>query len=164
MAYLEGLDIELRLANKLDAELLFKWRNLNEIVSLSALQKTVTWNEHKNWFTHALVSTKLILIIIVKNKIPIGQVRFNKISNEECKISIYLIPTATGYGLGGLLIHQACKQIHIKWPQITRVKAEVRKENSRSMKAFTKAGFKILNNNKNQAINTLYEMVWDTGR
>lgn len=129
MAYLEGLDIELRLANKFDAELLFKWRNLNEIVSLSALQKTVTWNEHKSWFTHALVSTKLILIIIVKNKIPIGQVRFNKISNEECKISIYLIPTATGYGLGALLIRQACKQIHIKWPQMSRVKAEVRKEN-----------------------------------
>ena len=50
MADLEELYLELRAANDLDAKLLFNWRNMDEIILLSASQLPVAWKDHQKWF------------------------------------------------------------------------------------------------------------------
>ena len=60
-------DIHLRNATDSDENLLFKWRNIKELVALSYFQKKVTLDEHKKWFRNKLKSSNCELFIIQLN-------------------------------------------------------------------------------------------------
>jgi RimJ/RimL family protein N-acetyltransferase len=127
-----------------DEKLIFQWRNIDEIIALSSSQLPVSWNEHINWFREALSNPNKLILIIVEDSKPIGQVRFDKSENGKASnISIYLIPDSTGKGRGAFIIHQACLYASKKWPQVFFVHAIIRKENIRSIKSFKNAGFKL---------------------
>ena len=134
-------ELRFRKINSSDKNLLYRWRNLNEIVILSSTQKRVTWKDHDKWFEDILLDINTKIYIILNSIDPIGQVKFKKETDIECKIGIYLIAENIGKGMGSYLIDKSCKHIKKKWNNIKIINAEIRKENERSIRAFKKAGF-----------------------
>jgi RimJ/RimL family protein N-acetyltransferase len=125
-----------------DKELLFKWRNIPEIIRLSSSRKKVEEEEHSNWFNRTLTSDNTKIFIIEELKTPIGQVRFDR-DGTGCLISIYLTPEHIGKGRGSDLVLMGIKKISETWKGLQWVDAYIRLENIRSIKAFEKAGFRV---------------------
>lgn len=132
-----------RLAVAEDKNLIFEWRNYPEIVALSASKLPVTWEEHLVWFSDFLADSERMLLIIQNDSRPVGQARFDKVANDTLMMGIYLIPSMVGQGRGKRLIESACSCARAKWPNSNYIKAEIRKENIRSRRAFAAAGFKL---------------------
>jgi len=133
-------EMELRSAETTDEQRLFEWRNLPEILELGSLRRAVSREEHACWFSESLKGELRKLWIVTWNGDPVGQMRFDLSAPDEAEISIYLIPTFTGRGIGIQAIRLGCKLISDKKPDV-RVVARVMKENQKSLSAFLKAGF-----------------------
>jgi len=132
------LDIHLRSATDRDENLLFKWRNINELVALSYYQNKVTLDEHKKWFRNKINSPSCELFIIQLNNQDIGLIRID-IRQEDGEVTIYLIPGNEGMGFGYKSLSQALKSIKTNCKAFI---AKVQINNIPSQKLFTKLDFK----------------------
>lgn len=149
--------IKIRLVEKDDLEMLFQWRNIDKIISLSASQRGVSSEEHKYWFDQVFQSSKVEIYIIEKSKIPVGQIRFKRKENKsrECEISIYLLPSEQEKGIGSTAINLGIKKILNSWNKTEKINAFVRKENKASLAFFKKNKF-LKSGNSNQLIRLSY--------
>jgi len=133
--------IHLRPATAQDCELVFKWRNIPEIIALGSTQKPVSALEHSDWYGLILRSETSRLYIIQYGNLSIGQVRFESKDNTYAEISIFLLPSFTGRGLGVKAIINSCGLAFAFLPEGACIVAYVRKNNVCSLRAFEKAGF-----------------------
>ena len=62
------LDINLRNVVDNDETLLFKWRNIDELVELSYYKKKVTLDEHKQWFRSKIINPDCELHVVQLNR------------------------------------------------------------------------------------------------
>lgn len=136
-------DISFRELGPGDCDLLFEWRNKPEIISLSANQKPVSWVEHLVWFDKVISDRNSHIVLITEERQPIGQVRFEKTDEITAEIGIYLIPSSVGQGRGSRLIREASVIAKHKWPNLQYLKAIIRNDNSRSIRAFEAAAFEF---------------------
>jgi len=132
-----------------DCELVLSWRNLPEIVHLSSSRKVVSLAEHKKWFNSVLNDKKKLIFLIKVKSSPIGLLRFEINNSNEAEISIYLIPGKTGHGFGVSAIKKGCNHL-FSLGKIHKVVAKIRNDNERSIKAFSKCGFKLTSRSKAQ--------------
>jgi UDP-2,4-diacetamido-2,4,6-trideoxy-beta-L-altropyranose hydrolase len=136
------LSLILRPVGAQDMRLLFDWRNLDLIISLSSSQRAVTWEEHTAWFSGIVGSERCLLYIILLGETPIGQVRFDLDSDQRAIVSIYLLPGFHGKGFGTTALRNACEKLHADRPDAREILAQIRANNTRSILSFNKAGFK----------------------
>jgi RimJ/RimL family protein N-acetyltransferase/SAM-dependent methyltransferase len=120
--------------------MVFRWRNIPEIVAVGASNRTVPWEEHRQWFHTFLSGGGYSLSIILLDGQPVGQVRFDRKNDTTLDVSIYLLPGYTGRGLGISALTRACRQAFDD-PSIHCIEAHIRQENQHSVSAFQKAGF-----------------------
>jgi RimJ/RimL family protein N-acetyltransferase len=130
-------EITLRCVTKNDENLLFEWRNINELVALSYYQKKVTIKEHKKWLVEKLISSDCELFIIQKNNEGIGLIRMD-LNVNKYELSIYLIPGSQGMGFGFIALSQLLKSLKNKAYQYI---AKVQITNIPSQKLFIKLNF-----------------------
>lgn len=130
-------DIILREASLEDESLLFKWRNIDELVLLSYLKKKVDFDEHHQWFINRVGSNSCKLLIVCIEEIDIGLVRVD-LNDDECEISIYLIPSYEGKGYGSKALALALDRCSTL---CSCYKAIVQKKNVSSINLFKKLGF-----------------------
>ena len=78
--------------------------------------------------------------IVLVNGEPVGQVRFDRINQEICAISAYLLQKFTGRGWGVEAIRQGCDRLFSEWP-CEEIVAYVREDNASARVGFRKAGF-----------------------
>lgn len=123
-----------------DELLLYKWRNINELVVLSSKQKKVTFNEHKIWFRKKIQDSNCKILIIQLNEEDIGLIRLEKEDKINCRISIYLLPGHEGQGHGYVALS---KVINSGIFNCKSYFAEVQNKNIPSQKFFKKLGFSI---------------------
>ena len=130
-------EVCLRKINSDDKNLLFEWRNLNELVALSYFKNKVTPIEHTRWFNQKLISTDSDLNIIQLNNTDIGLIRI-EMSIKGCEVSIYLIPGNEGKGYG----YKALSMALSKNKSCSSFYANVQLKNISSQKLFLKLKFK----------------------
>jgi RimJ/RimL family protein N-acetyltransferase len=149
----------LRSATYQDREWTFQWRNDPWLVSQSPSGKQVDWEDHTCWFSEAL-DTELHLLLIVESQdgTGMGTVRLDKTGRDRAIIAISLLRPYVGKGLGVAVLGAACAAGFAQWPWLASVHAYIRKDNQRSLGAFTKAGFTPILRKK-EASFTLSEMV-----
>jgi spore coat polysaccharide biosynthesis protein SpsF len=124
-----------------DAEKVFTWRNDPWIVSLSSSQKSVSWQEHINWFEKRINdSENIFLIIQTAEGIDCGVSRISRTSIKKAEINIYLLKDFTGKGLGTAAIQSSCSLAFEEWP-IQEIYAQIRQDNFPSLSSFSKVGF-----------------------
>jgi RimJ/RimL family protein N-acetyltransferase len=130
-------DIHLRDATIYDKLLVFEWRNIDTLVALSSHQKKVTLQEHQQWFKKKIADLNCKLLIIQLKEKSIGLIRL-ELEQEECKITIYLIPGYEGQGFGYAALSQAIDNCTLDCKSYL---AEVQIKNIPSQKLFQKLGF-----------------------
>lgn len=135
----------MRTASLSDQLQVFKWRNTQAIINLSSSKKPVEWSEHQRWFTATLNDYSSVMYIAEYCGSPIGQVRFDDVLTHRACITIYLHADSVGKGYGSLLIPFACSCLKESFSHVEGVYAIIRSENSRSIKAFIKSGFRYPN-------------------
>lgn len=132
-----------RLANRKDAPILFKWRNLPEIIQYSTLKKKVTHDEHMKWFENCLGNPDVYRIFIVELQgDPAGSIRFQR-DGSGAIVSIYLLQDYTGSGYGNTALLDSIEQISVCWPDLVRITADVLDSNEKAIRVFEKSGFEI---------------------
>ena len=131
----------LRALAKSDIDLLFQWRNLDQIISLSSTRRAVTWPEHSAWFSGIHNNNRIISYIIEFEELPVGHLRFELEGGSLAVITIYLIPGFYGRGIGSSSILLACNKLKQCHEEIHSVQAKIRSDNLRSIRSFNKAGF-----------------------
>ena len=132
--------VALRAALPDDVGTLLIWRNLPEIVALGSSRRTVTEEEHGQWFSQTLSEDKCRLYIILIDEMPAGQLRLDSGFGDKAELSVFLIPGYTGGGHGVTAIRKGCERFFEELP-IKAIVAFVRESNHRSLSAFQKAGF-----------------------
>jgi RimJ/RimL family protein N-acetyltransferase len=135
-----GDTLTLRRATIDDARRIFEWRNMPEMIPLSRTQKPVAWQEHWRWFQRIIAGREHLLLIVLLGEEPIGEIRFDRLTERTWEISILLVPKHTGRRLGVQALTLACQEIFALGAE--QIIAIIRKENQRSVIAFQKAGFR----------------------
>ena len=123
-----------------DLEMIFRWRNDPFIVAHGSSNREVSWTEHVKWFEGTLAELGRKMYVVVNQTVPIGQVRFDRQSAQDCVVSAYLLREFIGHGWGVRAIRYGCNLIFGVW-DVERVIACVRSDNPGGRSAFLKAGF-----------------------
>jgi RimJ/RimL family protein N-acetyltransferase len=135
-------DIKLRIADLNDCENVYHWRNAVEIRQWCLQSQQIPFDEHKLWFKQIISNKNSILLIAeLETTEALGTVRFDFRNKNSAEISIYLVPSFIGKGLGASLLTQAESWLIKNKPEINQIKAEILMENERSKHLFLKEGY-----------------------
>lgn len=133
--------VELRPVEEADAERIFAWRNLPDLIDLSTRRKSVTWEEHSAWFRRKLDDDGCRIFIILCNGEPAGQLRFERADNGsgDWNVGIYLIDGFKNKGVGSRALKEGCDKMAAA--EAVCIVAYIREDNETSRRAFANAGF-----------------------
>lgn len=137
---MESAGIELRAARPADAALLFEWANDAETRAASFSSEPISWEAHVVWLASRLADPESVFFVAIAGGVPVGQVRFDRVSSDETVISVSVAPSARGRGLAPAIIDAGGRAVFARWP-IRRILAEIRSQNRASVAAFASAGF-----------------------
>jgi len=136
-------NIKLRIANKNDLQLLYCWAIDLDVRANAIETKSISWNQHVSWFNIKLNSKDSKIYIGEINRVPFGQLRFDKIDGIYY-IDYSVVSSERGKGLGSKLIQAGIKK-KIKYDTNKSVfKAFVKPDNIASIRVFEKCKFSKL--------------------
>jgi len=135
--------INLRPARREDARLLWRWFNDPTVRQASFSEGAIGWDQHVRWLDDRLSDpdTRLFLAVSADDR-PLGQIRFDR-DGSEARVSFSLDAGARGSGLSAPAIRLGVSAILDAWPDVSKVVALVRVENTPSNRAFRTAGFRL---------------------
>ena len=132
--------VSLRSATPADAELAHAWRNDERTRRYFRDPAPVPLADHLGWWTRTLRDDRRWLLVASCGNRPVGSIRFD-FTDDAAEVSLYVDPALTGLGLGRALLGAAQHWIAVRAPRTRRVVAEVRPDNTASVRAFRAAGF-----------------------
>jgi len=140
--------IKLRKAILDDAELLWKWRNEQSVRESAFSSEKIEYSSHKEWYKYKLKNpdTYFFIAIDSENK-PVGQIRFDKLDKNSAEVDVSVDKNNRNKGYGSIIIQKGCNYLSNN-TAIKKVISKVKKNNVKSIKAFSNAGFKIIKEGK----------------
>lgn len=130
----------LRAAEEQDMELLFEWANEPEVRRNSFSTKEILYEEHQKWFADLLSREDCRQYIYMQNDDAVGQIRIT-IHGENAEIGYSICAGKRGMGHGKKLLQLACEKVSQDLPEIKKLTAKVKPNNTASKRAFLKTGF-----------------------
>lgn len=127
--------VKLRVANKNDCELLFKWANDRTVRQNSFNTQDISFDTHIKWFNSKIDDQNTIIFIITIEDKDVGQIRID-IQDNIGTINYSIDNKYRGRGIGTkalVIIKEIMKDI--------KIVGYVKKDNIASIKAFEKAGY-----------------------
>jgi len=125
-----------------DSRDLWLWRNDSTTRKMSIQSEEVSWDSHKFWFENSLRNQDRYFYVglLAADNAKVGICRFDvdPVKNVA-EVSINLNPTQRGKGFSQTLLSKAI-QAFLSERQMDLV-ATIKKENTASIKCFTKCGF-----------------------
>ncbi len=135
--------INLRQVSAKDCKLIWQWANDPEVRAVSFSSDSISFENHEQWFESKMNDPNCHFYVAENSQHKaVGQVRFD-LNGNQATISISLAPRFRGQGYGSMLIQLAAQRT-LEVSNVDVIHAYVKKENRVSLKAFQKAGFKIL--------------------
>ncbi|MGB0383332.1 MAG: UDP-2,4-diacetamido-2,4,6-trideoxy-beta-L-altropyranose hydrolase [Ardenticatenaceae bacterium] len=133
----------IRAAGFQDAELLWQWANDPIVRANSFHPEAIPLDEHIEWYKRKVESPETRIFILELNRVPVAQIRYDRVDAETAKIGFSVLYEYRGKGLGTRLLVMtstlACQELNVK-----RLKGVVFTSNKASARAFTKAGFECV--------------------
>lgn len=139
-----NLQLTLRKATAADAESLWKWRNDKTSREASGSTVPVTWKQHLQWFGVRLNHHDTLMLVAELASVPIGVVRFDRVSCGSAIVSINLDAAHRSRGLGGSVLREGCEIARVSG-FATQLIADVRPSNIASLQIFQRHGFVVTN-------------------
>ncbi len=136
--------------SKSDLIFALQLRNIRSIRDNFFNTKVLSIKEHKKWFFKKINSKKDVFLIIKKNNVKIGIIRYDK-KEFYYHISISILPKYQSQNLGSLAL-TASEDILKKGMIISNIK----KNNKKSLNFFLKNGYSIISKDKKI---TLYKVI-----
>lgn len=130
----------LRSVGASDEELLLKWANDKTVRKNAFHQNPISQEEHKNWFRKALLDKSIIIFILIKNEVPVGQCRLN-VEGDVAEIDYSIEKSFRGQGAGKTLLELVENEVKLKFPQIKRLIGKVKPENLASVQCFERSKY-----------------------
>lgn len=132
----------LRLADSGDSRRVWEWRNDPVTRQVSGSTDSVPWDVHDSWFHRVLEDPTRYLLILEVAGDAMGALRFDPAGESGAwLVSINLAPPARGRGLATPVLEAGWEWLSAA-AHVTRVGADIRAENERSVRAFVRAGFR----------------------
>ncbi|WP_430790871.1 UDP-4-amino-4,6-dideoxy-N-acetyl-beta-L-altrosamine N-acetyltransferase [Virgibacillus flavescens] len=124
-----------------DLELIYTWRNQEEIRSLMFQRDPIDWSTHVNWFSFLQKDEHNVIKLFVEDNEPRGVVQVNNINrNDQTAEWGFYIGDQYKKGLGTLLAYHALHFIFQEL-QIRKLTAQVLSTNPKSINFHSKIGF-----------------------
>ncbi len=130
--------VTFRVATMADGETIFNWRNDAAVRSVSMDSSEILPETHRLWMQAITKDASRALLVAECSGQPVGIVRFD-LNGDAATISIYRAPASEERRLG--LIPRAVEWLADNRPDIRRIVAEVKSDNTTSLRAFGSAGF-----------------------
>ncbi|MEK6759607.1 MAG: GNAT family N-acetyltransferase [Deltaproteobacteria bacterium] len=137
----EAVTISLRYADGSDMADLLEWRNHPDTRKSSFNTDAITPEAHEAWFKKKLASTDTVIYIAISGTDKLGTIRFED-NGETIKTSVMLNPSFFGQGLGAKVVAIGTEKYLREKSPANPIIAEIKTDNTASLKAFAKAGFK----------------------
>jgi RimJ/RimL family protein N-acetyltransferase len=138
--FLINSHITFRPARKEDCRLVWKWANDPEIRSASFSTGPISWERHVRWFVEKLNDSEHVFFVLLRfDDEPVGQVRY-AIIGREAVISMSVAQKFRGHGYGIQGIRMTVEEL-FRHRDIDVVRANIKPDNFKSVKTFTRAGF-----------------------
>lgn len=123
-----------------DRELLFEWANDEEVRRQSFETERILWQEHVRWFEEKMRSEDCDLLIWVEDGTEKGMLRLDY-RDGEAYVSYSVEREWRGKGAASRMIGALPGHVRGTMPEIHRVVAEVKADNSFSKRIFEKCGY-----------------------
>jgi RimJ/RimL family protein N-acetyltransferase len=132
----------LRAAEWSDARLLWVWANESVTRNNSLNGAAITWSDHESWFAKKLSSPDCRIWIMQCEEEAVGQIRYERITEDTAEISFFIIARLRGKGFGSLLL-RVSEPNAVAALSIKRLRAIVLVGNHASRRLFEKARFRL---------------------
>lgn len=130
-----------RLAGPDDVMLYFDWAT-DPVVRGNSFTKTdIKLAHHQEWFSRKLTSPDTVLLVAIKDREPVGQMRFDRYSQANYEIDFSLDKKYRSRNMGSLLLAGGTEEFFKRVPTARKVVGKVKPENFSSRRSFEKAGF-----------------------
>lgn len=135
------LSIYIKPANESDCELILNWANDQDVRNSAFCSDSIPFEDHKKWFFSKINNPLCYQFIGYNgNYKPIGQIRFDEVSNREYEIDVSVDRSYRGKGYGSELIKQAICELENR-TEVDIIHSYVKLSNLPSKYVFLKAGF-----------------------
>ena len=121
----------LRSATMADVQLLFDWANDPAVRENSFSSAQIRYEEHEKWFATILASDAARLFILMKQEMPIGQIRL-ELREGAWRISYSVAALYRGRGYGRILLEMMENELISSQDTAVRLSADVRTTSPRS--------------------------------
>jgi UDP-2,4-diacetamido-2,4,6-trideoxy-beta-L-altropyranose hydrolase len=134
--------IDLRRAAAAECDALHAWRNTEESRRYSGNTQAIPLEQHREWFRRVIGEPRVALLVGEHAGSPVGVLRYD-VDGTSATISVYLAPGLHGQGFGTALLHAGTHWMREHHPNVTQLRAEVRRDNAASLEAFANAGYTV---------------------
>jgi UDP-2,4-diacetamido-2,4,6-trideoxy-beta-L-altropyranose hydrolase len=136
-----GGQLQLRSATLDDARLLHGWRNHSTVRAVSTTQNPIAIDAHERWMLAVLSNPARWLFVGLVGPLPVGSIRFDRLTTGFLEVSFYLDPDLQGLGLGQHLLAAGEQALLARHPQGFTVVASVLPGNAVSQRMFEASGY-----------------------
>lgn len=141
------MNCRIRPATLEDCELLFNWVNDPEVRKASFNPNKIEWFDHEKWFERKIHTPDSHILIFEVDKIPVGQIRFDKDNNKCYEIDFSIQKEFRGLSYGTMIIKNGLEYMaRIPLEPVVYI-GNVRKNNLGSSKAFISNNFRLVSEN-----------------
>jgi RimJ/RimL family protein N-acetyltransferase len=138
-------DVSVRPATREDGELLLAWANDPATRAQSFQPDRIDAATHERWLDERLRSPSSRLFIGLEGTAPIGQVRFDRVSDGAVEVSISVGARARNRGLGRALLSAGLEAARRDGSLgVQTFVARIRPDNKASAALFRGAGFRVV--------------------
>jgi len=133
---------ELNFICEKDLELVFKWRNLENIRYNMINNQIISWQEHCNWFENLQNRNDREFFLFSIDKKKVGIVSFTEIDlkNHKCKWGFYIGEPTAPRGSGTLMAYYTLEYMFSEY-NLHKVNSEVFDFNTKSLEFHKKLRF-----------------------
>ncbi len=143
-------NFKIRKANQVDVDVTFSWANHPETRKHSFSKDKIEWDSHCNWYMGKINSENCIYLILEKESVPLGSIRFD-LKEGDALISYLIAPENHGQGYGTILLKKGLQYLE-KYQESNNLKTVtgiVQEANTASIKTFERFGFRGVKENGN---------------
>ena len=136
-----GDGLYLRPVEETDCHLLWEWANESLVRDMALQTEPILFADHERWFKRKLHAIDAFIYLLEKDGIPVGQVRFDLLTEKAAEIDVSIAKEFRGSRLGLSLITCGVKRVFAECKNIEFLVALIKKRNDPSRHMFQRAGF-----------------------
>ena len=125
-----------------DMDLLYTWGNDPAVRKNSFKTDPIPYDDHVRWFKRIMEDDNVLQFIMMDEDIPVGQIRLN-IEDDEAEIGYSIAAEYRRKGYGHTILQLIADKVETDYPQIKKLIAKVKPENSASKKLFESEGYEM---------------------